>query len=127
MTRSRASAKQAATTFETGIAHYLATYVDDRIERRRLTGAKDRGDIGGVRHFTERVVIECKDYGGSVHVGTWLNETNKERNNDDAEAGVVIAKRKGMTDPGAQIVLMTVRDLVFLLTGSRPGGEKDAA
>lgn len=29
-------------------------------------------------------------------------------------------KRRGITDPGAQIVLMTVRDLIALLTGHRP-------
>lgn len=121
MTRSRASAKSAGTAMETAIARYLATHVDDRIERRRLSGAKDRGDLSGVRTIHGgRVVIEAKDHGGRVQVGPWLNEAEVERGNDDAVVAAVVAKRRGVTDPGAQIVLMTVRDLVALLTGRRP-------
>jgi hypothetical protein len=44
-----------------------------------------------------------------------------ERVNDGALAGVVVAKRRGVTDPDEQIVLMTVRDLVALITGQRRG------
>ena len=40
--------------------------------------------------------------------------------NDDALAGIVVAKRRAVTDPGSQWVLMTLNDLVALLTGSRP-------
>ncbi|BAD56352.1 hypothetical protein [Nocardia farcinica] len=122
MTRSRRSAKSAGTKHETAIARYLAaTLDDDRIERRRLSGANDRGDLSGVRTVHGgRVVVEAKDYGGRVHVGEWLTEADVERGNDDAVAAVVVAKRRGVTDPGAQIVLMTVRDLVALLTGHRP-------
>ncbi|GII98367.1 hypothetical protein CLV28_0692 [Sediminihabitans luteus] len=121
MTRSRASAKAAGTRHETSVAAYLADHVDDRIERRRQTGAKDRGDLSGIRHMGGRIVAECKDYGGRVQVGPWLDETDVERGNDDAMAGFVVAKRRGTTDPGKQIVLMTLADLVALLTGTRPG------
>ncbi|MGW5316737.1 hypothetical protein [Nocardia thailandica] len=121
MTRSRASAKAAGTRHESAVAAYLAYTVDDRIERRAKTGAHDRGDIAGVRAIGGgRVVIECKDYGGQLKAGPWLGEAETERGHDDAVAGLVIAKRRGVTDPGAQIVLMTVRDLVALLTGHRP-------
>ncbi|WP_280509913.1 hypothetical protein [Nocardia farcinica] len=121
MTRSRRSAKSAGTKHETAVAGYLAAHVDDRIERRAKNGAKDRGDIGGVRATGGgRVVIECKDYGGQIKAGPWLAEAETERGHDDAIAGVVVAKRRGVTDPGAQIVLMTVRDLIALLTGHRP-------
>lgn len=121
MTRSRASAKKAGTAFETSIATYLNEQVDDRIERRARNGAADRGDISGVRTFRKgRVVIEAKDYGGRMEVGAWLTEVDKERGNDDAVVGAVVVKRRGRTDPGQQIVLMTVADLVGLLTGERP-------
>lgn len=122
MSRSRASAKGAGTRHESSIAHYLAAQLDDdRIERRAKTGAKDRGDIGGIRATGGgRVVIECKDYGGRLQVGPWLGEAETERGHDGAIAGVVVAKRRGITDPGAQIVLMTMRDFVALLTGQRP-------
>lgn len=120
MTRSRKSAKDAGAAFESLVAAYLAKHLDDRIERRRLTGAKDRGDLSGIRYAGQRVVAECKEYGGRVLVGPWLKEAEVERGNDDAGAAFVVAKRQGTTDPGQQIVLMTLRDLVSLLSGERP-------
>ena len=121
MTRNRQSAKAAGTRFETAIATYLATELDDdRIERRRLRGRFDRGDIAGLRHHGQRLVLECKDYGGQIKAGPWVEEAHTEAGNDDALAGIVIAKRRGTTDPGAAYVLMTVNDLIALLTGHRP-------
>jgi len=122
MTRSRASAKKAGTAFETLIANYLAATVDDRIERRTKNGSKDRGDISGVRHMGERVVVEVKDFGGQLRIGEWLTEVDVERLNDDAVSGFVVAKRRGTTNPADQIVLLTLGDLVALFTGERPSG-----
>ena len=119
MTRSRASAKAAGSSFERLIADHLAAVVDDRIDRRVKTGAKDRGDIGGLRHMGGRIVIECKDYGGVIKAGPWTDEAETERGNDDALAGIVIAKRRGTTKPGDQYVLMTVDNLTAILTGER--------
>lgn len=120
MTRTNRSAKNAGTNHETSIAGYFAAHVDDRIERRSKNGANDRGDIAGLRHMGMRIVVQCKEYGGRFLVGTWLNAVDKQRGNDDADVGVVVAKRKGTTDPGDQVVFMTMRDLVALLTGERP-------
>lgn len=119
MARNRASAKAAGSRFERIIADSLALHVDDRIDRRVKTGAKDRGDIGGWRFAGRRIVAELKDYGGQFKVGPWLNEAEVERGNDDADVGLVIAKRRGFGDPLDQVVLMTVRDLIALTTGER--------
>ncbi|WP_066303273.1 hypothetical protein [Arthrobacter luteolus] len=119
MTRTRASAKAAGASFERQIADHLAKVIDDRIDRRVKTGAKDRGDIGGLRHMGGRIVIECKNYGGQLKPGPWIAEAETERGNDDALAGIVIAKRRGTTKPGDQYVLMTVNNLTALLTGER--------
>jgi hypothetical protein len=84
-------------------------------------GANDRGDLGGIRTAHGlRVVAELKDYGGRVEVGQWLGEAEAERFNDGADVALVIAKRRGIGDPLRQTVLMTVGDLVALLTGQRP-------
>ena len=124
MTRNRRSAKTAGTRFETAIATYLAEQLDDdRIERRRLSGRFDRGDIAGLRHHGQRLVIEAKDYGGRLTVGPWVEEAHTEAGNDGALCGVVIAKRRGTTNPGAAYVLMTVNDLIALLTGHRPDND----
>ena len=119
MSRNRASAKAAGSSFEKLVADYLADQIDDRIERRTLTGSKDRGDIAGLRVHSQRVVIECKNYGGRLEAGTWINETETERINDNALAGFVVAKRRGTQDPSEQFVLLTLGDLVALLNGHR--------
>ena len=112
--------------FETLVTRYLrATLDDDRIERRRMSGANDRGDISGLRHMGQRIVVECKDYGGQLKPGPWVEEAEVERLNDSAGVGIVVAKRRGTTAPGEQFVLMTLADLVALLTGSRDHVEAD--
>ena len=120
MTRSRASVKKAGTAFETLVADYLAAHVDDRVERRSRNGSKDRGDISGLRHMGQWIVVETKDFGGQLRVGEWLTETEIERGNDDAVAGLVVAKRRGKAHPADQLVIMSLTDLVALLTGERP-------
>ena len=120
MARNRNSAKAAGTKFETLVTRYLRTTLDDdRIERRRLGGAgNDRGDISGLRHMGGRVVVECKNT-SRLNLGVWASETEIERGNDDALAGVIVHKRHGKGSPGEQWVTMTLADLVALLTGSR--------
>ena len=118
--RNRASAKKAGTAFETLIARYLATHVDDRIERRRLSGSKDRGDIAGVRTaFGHRVVVECKNT-ARLALAAWAGEADIARGNDDAQVAVVAHKRHGVGAAGRQWVSMTLDDFVTLISGARP-------
>lgn len=121
MTRSPKAARNAGSRMERETADYLAEHVDERIDRRVKTGAKDRGDIAALRVHGQRVVVECKDT-SRTEIGSWLTEAEIERGNDDAIAGVVVAKRRGKGRPGDHLVLMTLADLVALITGTRPGG-----
>lgn len=121
MTRSHRSARQAGTRFETDVVRFLAAQIgDDRIERRARSGAKDRGDVSGVRTpHGGRLVIECKNT-NRQELGVWVAEADVERGNDDALAGLVAHKRRGYGWAGDQYVTMTLADLVALLTGERP-------
>lgn len=119
MTRSRASARAAGARFERQIADWLASNLDDRIDRRVKRGLKDRGDIGGVRHRGERVVLELKDTARTDLAG-WIREAHLEARNDDARIGVVVAKRRGTTNPADQWVHMTLADLAWLLGADHP-------
>ena len=115
MTRSRSSARAAGSKAEKDVADYLAAALDDdRIERRVRNGAKDRGDIGGVRVRGRRLVVEVKNCARTDLAG-WIAEAEVEAGNDDAVAGIVVAKRKGTTDVGRWYVHMTVKDLLSLL------------
>lgn len=115
MARTRTSAKQAGARFERQIADYLRDNLDDRIDRRVKTGAKDRGDIGGVRTPDgRRVVIECKNTTRPA-LSQWMKEAHTERDNDGAAVGLVVHKRHGIGSPGQQWITMTVDDLIELL------------
>ncbi|MNY46501.1 hypothetical protein D3C86_1816850 [compost metagenome] len=124
MTRSRASAKAAGTRFESDVVRFLVGQLgDDRIERRAKSGAKDRGDVAGVRTaLGERVVIECKDV-ARLNLAGWVDEADIERGHDDAAVGVVVHKRRGYGPAamGGTYVTMTLDDLVALLIGSKTG------
>lgn len=119
MTRSRATARKAGSAFESEVVAYLAAHVDDRIERRARNGSKDRGDVSGLRHMGERVVVECKNH-ARLDLAGWLAEAEVERGNDDAVAGLVVHKRHGKAEPAEQLVTLRLVDLVALLTGERP-------
>ncbi|HEX7349607.1 hypothetical protein [Brachybacterium sp.] len=119
MSRTRASARAAGARFERQIADWLAEHLDDRIDRRVKTGAKDRGDIGGIRHRGERVVLELKDT-ARLDLPGWIREAHLEAGNDDAAIGVVVHKRRGTADPAQQWVAMTVADLAWLLGADHP-------
>jgi hypothetical protein len=119
VTRNRSSAKAAGTRFERSIADYLAENLDDRIDRKVRTGAADRGDIGGVRIGSQRLAVECKDC-SRMDLPSWTREAAAEAHNDGALLGVVISKRRGTTDPGAQWVHMTLDDLIALIKASTP-------
>lgn len=122
MPRNRASAKKAGAQFEIQVSNYLAEHLDDRITRRTLSGAKDRGDIANVRDsHNRRIVIECKNT-TRPNLAGWINEAHTEATNDNAHIGVVVHKRHGNANPADQWVAMTVDDLTKLLT---PGETND--
>ena len=96
MTRNRQSAKKAGASFEKAVADYLAWALDDpRIERRHLSGMKDRGDITGVMYDQERVVLECKNV-VQPRLNQWLKEAEEEAGNDDALLWAVVYKVRGV-------------------------------
>ncbi|MCT1430587.1 hypothetical protein M3G50_07445 [Brachybacterium muris] len=119
-TRTNRSARAAGTRHETSVATYLAQQLqDDRIERRARAGAKDRGDIAGIRYRGRRVVIEAKNT-TRTNLAGWIKEAHREAGNDDAAVGIVVAKRHGNADPADQWVHMTLADLAWLLGADAP-------
>jgi hypothetical protein len=123
MTRTRASAKNAGTAFETLIASHLAEQLaDDRIERRARTGGKDRGDIAGVRLAGRRLTIECKNV-ARLNLPGWITEAQTEADNDSTPTntaiGIVIHKRRGTQNPARQYVTMTVAELTTIIKAAQ--------
>lgn len=84
-------AKQKGTSAETALVKYLLENGYENVERRALTGKKDRGDIAGI----PGVVIEVKA-GARLEIPAWLRELEIEIANDEARAGYLVIKPKGI-------------------------------
>jgi hypothetical protein len=110
MTRSRASAKKAGTSWESEIVQLLQASGWTGAERRARNGAQDRGDITGL----PGVVVEAKN-ASRVELAEWLKEAQTETANAGAEVGVVWAKRKGKASAADAFVLMDGSTFVRLL------------
>ena len=121
MSRNRKSAKKAGARFERDISDYLAETIDDHIDRKVRTGAKDSGDIANVRTPTgRRVTIECKNT-ARMELAQWTREADTERVNAGDDIAVVVHKRHGVAAAGSQWVTMTVDEFVKLLGGEIDG------
>lgn len=118
MTRNRASAKKAGSQMATLVARGLAELLDDdRVEVRNKNGAKDRGDITGVKTLQgARVVIEVKNESRD-NLPQWIREAEIEAGNDDAPIGVVAHKKHGSAVAADQYVTMTLATFARLLHG----------
>ena len=101
MARSRASARQAGTKWETAICDYLRTQGWPHAERRAKTGALDKGDITGL----PGVVIEAKNT-AAFTLSTFVKEAKQEAVNADATAWAAWIKRPGKSSPADAYVLM---------------------
>lgn len=110
MPRSRATAKKAGTSWESEIVRTLVDAGWIHAERRRLSGAADKGDIAGI----PGLVIEAKNT-AKVELAAFLDEAHRERDNANAAHGVAWIKRKGRTTAEHGYVLMDGRTFMNLL------------
>lgn len=97
----------------------LQDHLGPEICRRTTTGAKDRGDIHGLHIRGLRTVAEVKNH-KTMTLAAWLDEAETERGNDDAAVGLVIHKRRGKGRALDQYVSMSLRDLLTIISGTRP-------
>lgn len=73
-------------------------YCQDRgwpfAKRLSLSGAKDVGDLD----LHPRLAIEVKATQGAMKIGPWMNETDQEQINADADYGILVIKYRGVGD-----------------------------
>jgi hypothetical protein len=115
--------KDIGTRFETAVVNYLRLNGFGQAERRALAGEYDRGDITG----TPGIAWECKA-GARAHtasdlvIGTWLEETDRERWNASAAVGVLVVSRSGFgaLRTGSSWAIMRADALGLRELGDRP-------
>lgn len=108
MTRNLATAKKKGRDWETACAEWFTRKLRLPVERRRLTGIEDRGDLAGL----PSLVVECKNVQAWDATG-WLAECAVETRNQARHAsdpntlGIVMRRTKGKPAVEDSIVLMT--------------------
>lgn len=116
--------KKKGTVMETAVVNYLRRAFSDAertIRRGALHGRQDEGDIHGLTHRGERIVVEVKNR-RRLELSDWLEQAERERGNADAAYGIVVFHRNGigLSRMGEQGVLMTLDTFTRLI-----GGEPD--
>ena len=96
--------KQKGTAAETAVVNWLQSKGRKHVERRSLNGTHDRGDIAGI----PSVVIEVKNC-ARMELSKWVAELETEIQNDGADSGTVIHKKKGTTDVSDWYATMPVK------------------
>ena len=104
-----ATAKAKGRETENLFVDYLKPWVP-HVERRRLCGVADRGDIAGMAGF----VWEVKS-GARVNIAGWLNELAAEMRNDRAPLGAVAVRPKGSPHPQNWYAVLPLPVLMALL------------
>ncbi len=110
MTRNRASAKKAGTSWESEIVRTLIANGWPHAERRRLSGANDKGDIAGV----VGVCIEAKNT-SRIELAAALDEALAEARNANAAIGAAWIKRRGKASASDGYVVLDGRTFTQLL------------
>lgn len=108
--------KTKGTAWETAICRYLAEEGFPHVERRALTGNRDRGDIAGI----PGVVIEAKNT-QRAELAAWIDEAAIEQANDRADHSAVWHHRRGKACAADGFVTMTGATFVRLLRSAGYG------
>jgi len=107
---SKARAK--GTAAESATVRYMQANGFPHAERRALHGVGDKGDIINVPDWA----LEVKAVTATSY-GAWLKEAEAERINAGVENCAVIHKARGVGDPAAYRVVMTLEQFCRLLAG----------
>lgn len=107
---STAYSKAKGRMWEAALCAYLNGQGFANVERRRLNGINDRGDIAGF----PGLVIEAK-HAKTYALPEWVREADREARNDNAPLGVVWARQNGVPDPGHGFVVMSGESFTKIL------------
>ena len=86
---------------ENAVVNYLNQRGWRTAERRRLTGANDRGDISGMEDLTIEVKAEKR-----IALAGYMKELEAEMENTGDRYGVAVIKKRGTLDPAHWYAVM---------------------
>lgn len=94
---------------ENSFVEYMKRRWNKVVERRRLTGSQDQGDITG----WDNVCVEIKKAtGDTVNIREWLRQLADEKVNSGAEHAFIAARPKGKPRPEDWYAIIPLEDLM---------------
>jgi hypothetical protein len=102
--------KARGSAFETDVVNVLRAYGHIHAARTLAGGREDRGDIQGVNDL----VIQAKRH-KEYNFGPWLDEARAQAVNGHTNNYMVVAKRRGVSDPAESFAVMPLRQMAKLL------------
>jgi len=99
--------KRKGSAFERLIADYMAERIP--CERIPAGATLDRGDL-----WTSAAAIQCKNH-RTLSLGAWLRDAMEQQRNAGKRLHALVVKRKGVTAPAEQFVVMTLEQFRDLL------------
>lgn len=104
--------KAKGSAFERLIRDYLAEAIP--CERIPAGATLDRGDL-----WTPTAAVQCKNH-RKLELSAWVAETQQQQQAAGKPYGILIVKRRGVTDPGQQYAILPLHQLRSLLSCSPP-------
>lgn len=103
---SLSAAKARGARWETELAEHLRDRTGQNVQRIRLNGTTDLGDMHlALPHGT--AVVEAKN-AKTMNLAGWCDEARQEAANAGLPGWAVVIRRRGQRDPGAAYVVLTV-------------------
>jgi Holliday junction resolvase len=99
-----AMSRRKGATHERSVIGWLRSLGRPHVERRIMGMATDSGDVCG----WPGVIIECKN-AQRLELAVWVDQLEAEIEQAEADTGVLIVKRRGVTDPGDFYAVMPAR------------------
>lgn len=99
--------KRKGSAFERLVADYLAERL--ACERIPAGATVDRGDL-----WTAAAAIQCKNQ-ARLSLGAWLDATQQQQAAAGKRLHALVVKRRGVTAPERQLVVMTLQQLRDIL------------
>lgn len=109
--------------FENAVRDYVQGNGFPWTERTRAGYARDWGDLH-LEPITRAVIAQCKNH-NRLTFPEWLVQLRQQVQRAGARHGVLVVKRRGVSDPGRSLAVMELEQFLVLLREAGYGDQPE--
>ncbi len=109
--------------FELAVQHHMQRKGFPWCEKTRAGYARDHGDLH-LEPVTRAVIAQCKNH-NRLALPEWLDQLARQVDDAGARHGMLVVKRRGVTDPGRSLVVMDLDAALRLVRAAGYGTPLD--